>query len=79
MPTYEEEKQENMAAYARLKNEISTKYKGQYVAIAEGRPVKVSPVFEEADQAVRNHLQSLVFPAGEEPEIGPLRVRLSRV
>lgn len=78
MPTYEEEKQENRAAYERLKTEIPTKYKGQYVAIADGRLIKVSPIFEEADQAVREYRHKLVFPAGEEPEIGPLRVRGSR-
>jgi Family of unknown function (DUF5678) len=79
MFTYEEEKQKNMAANERMRNEILTKYKGQYIAIADGRLIMVSPVFEEADQAVRSYLNSLVFPAGEEPEIGPLRVRLSRV
>jgi hypothetical protein len=78
MLTYEEEKRENMAAYERLKNEIRTKYRGQYVAIADGRLIKVSPIFEEADQAARGYRHRLVFPAGEEPEIGPLRVRFSR-
>ena len=75
MTVYRDEKQKNLKAYERLKEEIRTKYQGQYVAIADGILVKVSPNFEEADEAVKGYRHSLVFPAGEEPEIGPLRVR----
>ena len=75
MSTYEEEKRKNLETYEKLKDEILTKYKGQYVAIADGRLVKVSPNFEEADTAVKNYRHRLVFPAGQEPEIGPVKLR----
>lgn len=75
MSTYEEEKRKNLEAYEKLKDEIRSKHKGQYVAIADGRLIKVSPNFDEADQAVKDYRHRLVFPAGEEPIIGPLRVR----
>ena len=75
MPTYEEERRKNLDAYDRLKNEIRSKHQGQYIAIADGRLIKVAPNFEEADQAVNTYRHRFVFPAGEEPEIGPLRVR----
>ena len=76
MPEYVEEKRKNLDAYQRLKDEIRAKYLGQYVAIADGRLVKVSPSFEAADEAVKAYGHRLVFPAGEEPEIGPLRLRV---
>ena len=79
MSVYEQEKQKNMEAYNRLKEEFQTKYEGQYVAIADGRLIKVSPSFDEADRAVRNYRHRLVFPVGDEPEIGSLRVRCCRV
>jgi hypothetical protein len=79
MPGYEEEKHKNLDAYQRLKGEIRAKYLGQYIAIADGRLVKVSPSFKEADDAVKSYRHRLVFPAGEEPEIGPLRVGGRRI
>ena len=79
MPEYEEEKRKNIDAYERLKDEIRANYLGKYVAIANGRLVKVSPSFEEADEAVKAYGHRLVFPAGEEPEIGPLRLRVGTI
>lgn len=79
MPRYEEEKRKNLDAYQSLKDEIRANYLGQYVAIADGRLVKVSPSFKEADEAVKSYRHRLVFPAGEEPEIGPLRVGGRRI
>ena len=79
MQQYEEEKRKNLDAYQRLKAEIRDNYLGQYVAIADGRLVKVSPSFKEADEAVKSYRHRLVFPAGEEPEIGPLRVGGRRI
>jgi hypothetical protein len=79
MPTYEEEKQKNIEAYERLKDEIRARYEGHYVAIADGRLIKVSPSFEEADEAVKGYRHRFVFPAGKEPIIGPLRVRSPRL
>ncbi len=73
MSTYEEEKQRNVEAYERLKNEILAKYKGQYVAIADGRLIKVSPSFDEADEAVKGYRHRLVFPADVGPILGPIR------
>ena len=78
MPTYEQEKRKNFGAYEKLKDEIRNKYRGQYVAIADGRLIRVSPDFDEADEAVKGYRHRLVFPAGEEPEIGPLRLRSLR-
>ena len=79
MPGYQEEKRKNLDAYQRLKDEIHANYLGQYVAIADGRLVKVSPSFKEADEAVKAYRHRLVFPAGEEPEIGPLRLGGRRI
>ena len=78
MPTFEDEKRINLDAYEKLKNEIRTKYQGQYVAIADGLLIKASPNFDEADQAVKGYGHRLVFPADEAPEIGPIRVRCGR-
>lgn len=78
MPTYEEDRRKNLDTYEALKDEILSKHRGQYVAIADGRLIKVSPSFDEADEAVKSYRHRLVFPAGEEPEIGPLRVRSAR-
>ena len=75
MGSYELEKSKNMRAYHELKHEILAKYHGQYIAIADGQLVVASPSFEEADLSVKDYSHRLVFPAGEEPEIGPLRVR----
>jgi len=75
MSTYEEEKKENLAAYERLKDEIDARYIGQYVAIANGSLVKICPSFDEASESVRGYRHALVFPAGEEPIVGLLRVR----
>ena len=47
MPTYEEEKRENIEAYERLQDEIHTRYEGHYLAIADGRLIKVSPMLWE--------------------------------
>lgn len=82
MPTYKEEKRKNIEAYERLKDEIRTRYIGQYVAIADGQLIKVSPSFEEADEAVKGHRHFLLFRGGEEPILGELRnprVRLGRL
>jgi hypothetical protein len=76
MPTYEEEKKENLEAYERLKSEIHTKYKGQYIAIAVGRLINVSPSFDESSESVKGYRHALVFQGGEKPIIGPLRVRV---
>ena len=75
MRAYEEEKRSNLEAYDKLRDELRTKYQGQYIAIADGRLIKVCPNFDEADGAVKGYRHRLVFSAGEEPEIGLLRVR----
>ena len=75
MASYELEKTKNMRAYIKLKDEICTKYLGRYIAIAGGQLVIASSSFEEADLSVKDYRHRMVFLAGEEPEIGPLRVR----
>ncbi len=75
MATYEQERQENLNAYEKLKDEIRAEYSGQYVAIANGRLITASTSFDEADRAVIGYRHRLVFPADEEPVIGPLRAR----
>ena len=75
MGSYELEKSKNMRAYNRLKDEICSEYQGQYIAIADGQLVMASPSFEKADLSVKDYSHRLVFLAGEEPQIGPLRVR----
>lgn len=79
MLAYEEQKRRNLKVYEDLKEEILTKYAGHYVAIADGRLITVSITFDEADEAVKDYGHRLVFPAGEEPEIGPLHMRTSNV
>ena len=63
MPTYEQEKAENFAAYDRLKATIRTEYRGRYVAIAAGRIVTVADTIEEARAAVAGFQHRLVFDA----------------
>ncbi len=79
MESYEAERQRNLEAYERLRDEIHGKYQGQYVAIANGELVKVSPSFDEVDEAVKGYRHRLVFPAGEAPELGPSQVRSLRL
>lgn len=78
MSAYEEEKRKNLSAYERLKSEIRSKHKGQYVAIADGRLIKVSASFDEASESVKDYHHALVFPAGEEPILESLRVRVPK-
>ena len=75
MLTFEEEKQKNLKAYQELRDEIRYKYQGMYIAIAQGKLVKVATSFEEADEAVKDYRHRLVFIAEEEPTLGPLRLR----
>ena len=67
MSTFEDERERDFAAYERLKDEIVEKYRGQYVAIADGRLIKVAPTIEEAREAVKLHRHYLLFEAGNEP------------
>lgn len=75
---YYEEEAQNFAAYERLKDEVKRRYAGQYVAIAEGRLVTVSPDFRTAWNAVCDHKHFLVFPAQEEPRREAIWLRRSR-
>jgi len=69
---FELEEELNFRAYERLKEELLTKYKGQYVAIAKGQLLVVANDFDQAMAELKamvteaNHF--LVFQAGEEPE-----------
>lgn len=67
MSTFEEERQRDFAAYERMKDEIVAKYRGQYVAIADGRLIKVAPTIEAAREAVKQFKHYLLFEAGTEP------------
>jgi hypothetical protein len=72
---FDEEMALNRAAFEQLRSQIRRDYTGQYVAIAFGRIIAVSPNFDEAVAAV-NQLNplpehSVVFPAAEEPMFEP--------
>lgn len=75
MSTFEEERERDLAAYERLKEEIVTNYLGQYVAIADGRLVLASESFDEAYDAVKNYRHALVFQAGTQPHTGIVYIR----
>ena len=75
MGTFEEERERDFAAYEQLKDEIREKYLGQYVAIADGRLIKVAPNFQEAWEAAKSYRHRLVFQAGAEPPRKPVYIR----
>jgi hypothetical protein len=68
---FEQEMACNRQAYERLKEQIRRDFAGQYVAIAFGIIIRVSPSFDEAKAAV-DQLQphpehALVFLAEDDP------------
>lgn len=71
MTKYEKEMQHNLNAYKQLRTEILQKYKGKYVAIAQGRLVAVASTFDEAvetsQKVVPDFLHRFVFQVGDEP------------
>ena len=73
MNSYEAEKARNTEAYERLKSQIEAEYRGQYVAIADGRLICVSPSFDEASEAAKEYRHAFVFEAGDEPILGEVR------
>ena len=75
MSTFEEEREQNFAAYDLLKSEILAKHLGQYVAIADGRLIKSASTFDEAQEAVQHYKHHLVFKAGTEPDKDPVYIR----
>jgi len=68
---FDEELEQNRLAYEGLREQIRRDFHGQYVAMAFGRIVGVSPNFDEATATVAKldpapeHV--LVFPAEKEP------------
>ncbi|MSQ27779.1 MAG: hypothetical protein EXR51_06545 [Dehalococcoidia bacterium] len=75
MPTYEEEESRNLAAYDDLKDMIRSQYRGQYVAIADGRIMCVAPTIEEARASVTGFQHRLVFDAEAEVHRGTVWIR----
>ncbi|GEM_PF-6921451 len=75
MSTFEEERTRDFAAYEQLKAELTEKYQGLYVAIADGRLINVAPTFDEAAEAARQYRHHLVFQAGSEPLKDPVYIR----
>ncbi|MBM2826941.1 MAG: hypothetical protein HW403_1005 [Dehalococcoidia bacterium] len=69
---YQHEMARNLTCYKRIKAELLNKNPGQFVAIADGKVVKVAETFDEADEAVRGYRFKLVFSIGDEPLIGPI-------
>jgi hypothetical protein len=66
----------NREVYERLKEQIRHDFAGQYVAIAFGKIIAISPNFDEAKTAV-DRLQPapahcVVFPAEDEPHFEPV-------
>jgi hypothetical protein len=72
---YEQELALNRQAYEAMRGQIQRDHPGQYIAIAFGKIVAITPDFESAKAAVDrlqpapNHV--LVFPADEEPAFVP--------
>ncbi|HLC29640.1 MAG TPA: DUF5678 domain-containing protein [Dehalococcoidia bacterium] len=75
MSTFDEERARDFAAYEQLKAALTEKYQGLYVAIANGRLIKVAPTIEEAREAVKQYRHRLVFQAGAEPVRGTVYIR----
>lgn len=75
MSTFEEERERDFAAYEAMKQEILANHRGEYIAIAGGRLVKIAPTFDEAWDAVKGHRHALVFRGGSEPKRGIVRIR----
>lgn len=75
MESYEKERQKNLAYYDEHSQEIQAKYRGQYVAIAKGKLIKVTNTFEEAREAVKGYRHALVFQGDDEPIRHPARIR----
>ena len=71
MTTFDEELAKNREAYERDRELILQSGPGQYVAIADGRTLLITPDFEEAVQVIHRLSPTpehyLVFPADEEP------------
>lgn len=71
------EEKTNNEAYAKLKDEINTKYAGKYVSIENGKIVAVGntleEVYEEVEKMKSDISHRLIFKAGEEI---PKKVRL---
>ncbi len=71
MATYVRETAINKQAYAKLREQIRRDYRGQYVALANGRLIATTPTFDEAKEAVQRldpvPEYFLIFPADMEP------------
>jgi len=75
---YIKQKEENFAAYERNKREIEVKYKGQYVAIAQGKLLVCTGTYQEALEKIKSStsevLHFLIFPAEKGPFKGIIKV-----
>ena len=75
---YLKQKEENFAFCERNKREIREKYKGQYVAIAQGKLFACTETYQEAWEKVKNSapeaLHFLIFHAAKGPFKGTIKV-----
>jgi len=69
---------ENVETYNRHLAELKREHPGEYMAIAEGCIAGTYPDFDTAYHAVEQYRVPLVLQIGDEPLLGPLRVRSSR-
>lgn len=68
----------NLAAYDQRRAALEAKHRGEYVAVAGGCIVGVYPSFEEADNAVAECQEKLVFEIGTQPALSPVRAVAGR-
>lgn len=75
---YFKQREANFALYERNKREIVEKYRGQYVAIAQGKLLACTGTYQEALEKVKNSapeaLHFLIFPAEKGPFKGIIKV-----
>lgn len=76
---YEKQKNDNIKAYERLKNEISHQYPGNYVAICKGQVLLTAPTYQEAwgklKEVAPDAQHFLIFPADKKPFLETVKVR----
>lgn len=80
-PEFDRQLEENRRAYEALREEIRTRYAGQYVGIAFGRIIAVDPDFarvcEAIDRLDPQPEHQAVFPADDEPRMDDYYENLS--
>ncbi|MSQ14604.1 MAG: porphobilinogen synthase [Dehalococcoidia bacterium] len=73
--SYEKEREKNFTYYDAHSQEIRDKHQGHYVAIADGKLIKVCKSYDESRDSVKGYRHALVFGADSEPMREPVYIR----